>query len=83
MPSLGVIIGPNGLTVNAPVLGGDDRARNPRLTDVLHELLNGVRGDLQSQPLERGINLWCWEEGQGHQFFYVPVSTVISGVCCC
>ena len=49
MPSFDVIIGPNSLTVYAPVFGGgEDRAGNPRLTDILNELLEGVRGDLQS-----------------------------------
>jgi len=44
MPSFDVIIGPNGLAVNAPVFAGEDRAGNPRLTDVLNKLLEGVRG---------------------------------------
>ena len=83
MPSLDVIIGPNGLAVNAPVFAGEDRAGNPRLTDVLNKLLEGVRGDFQSESLERRVDLRCWKEGQGHQFFYVPVGTVISGISCC
>ena len=78
MPSFDVIIGPNSLTVYAPVFGGEDRAGNPRPTDILNELLEGVRGGLQSQPLELRVDLCCWKEGQGHQFFYVPVGTVIS-----
>ena len=48
MPSLDVIIGPNGLAVNAPVFGGEDRAGNPRLTDVLNKLLEGVRGGFRA-----------------------------------
>ena len=71
MPSFDVIIGPNSLTVYAPVFGGEDcdRAGNPRLTDILNELLEDVRGGLHSQPLERRVDLCCWKEGQGHQFF--------------
>ena len=83
MPSFDIIIGPNGLTIYAPVFGWEDRAGNPRLTDVLDELLESGRGGFQSQPLERRVDLCCWKEGQGHQFLYVPVGTVISGVSCC
>ena len=88
MPSFDVIIGPDSLTIYAPVFGGGgggggDRAGNPRLTDILNKLLEGIRGGFQSQPMERRVDLLCWKEGQGHQWFYVPIGTVISGVSCC
>ena len=87
MPSFGVIIGPNGLTITLQSFfgggggGRGDRAGNQRLaTDVLNELLEGVCGGFESQPLERRVVPWCWKEGQGHQ---TPVGIVISGVSCC
>ena len=57
MPSFDIIIGPNSLTVYAPVFGAEDRAGNPCLTDILNELLEGVCGGLQSQPLELRVDL--------------------------
>ena len=81
MPPLHIIIGSYGLTIYAPVLGGERGTVDPVGLDVFDEFFHGLRGCSHTQSLENARNPLVRDEGEGHQSPNVAVGPLVADVC--
>ena len=65
MPTLNVVVGTDGLAIDAPVFGWVDDGFNPLGSDVLYKVVEGLFGCQRGKDFEHWHYLLVGEERKG------------------
>ena len=80
VPSLYIIVGPDGLLEDTPIFWGEDGALNPLLLDVVSKIAEGLGLCLNAKAHKHRSDLVVREEREGHEFSDESVCCVVVAV---
>ena len=81
MQPLYIVVGPDGLLEDTPILWGEDCALSPLLLDVVSKIAEGLGLSLNAEAHEPRSDLVVRQEWEGYEVSDEPVRCIVVTVC--